>query len=99
MIVPAHFYCGDFAEACSYRGRAVTAACPLPHLTLEPSVQVAREMVMELKEVPEDAVLDISGAIISVARQARMKQISWQSCNIAASQHAALQHSSSSSKV
>ncbi|KAL7473707.1 hypothetical protein ACHAXS_014200 [Conticribra weissflogii] len=40
-------------------------------------VQVAREMVTELDEVPEDAVLDISEAISGVARQARMKQNQW----------------------
>ena len=40
-------------------------------------VQVAREMVTELEELPRDAVLDISGAISGVARQARMKQNQW----------------------
>ena len=40
-------------------------------------VQVAREMVVELEEVPDDAVLDISGAISGMARQARMKQNQW----------------------
>jgi len=40
-------------------------------------VQVAREMVTELDEVPDDAVLDISEAISGVARQARMKQSQW----------------------
>eukprot|EP00970_Alexandrium_tamarense_P011302 scaffold2448_cov348-Alexandrium_tamarense.AAC.1 len=40
-------------------------------------VQVAREMVMELDEVPDDAVLDISEAISGVARQARMKHNQW----------------------
>lgn len=36
-------------------------------------VQVAKEMVMELDEVPNDAVLDISEAISGVARQARQQ--------------------------
>lgn len=36
-------------------------------------VQVAKEMVMELDEVPNDAVLDISEAISGVARQVRQK--------------------------
>lgn len=40
-------------------------------------VQVAREMVTELDEVPDDAVLGISEAISGVARQARMKQNQW----------------------
>ena len=40
-------------------------------------VQVAREMVTELDEVPDDAVLEISTAISAVARQARMKQNQW----------------------
>lgn len=40
-------------------------------------VQVAREMVTELEEVPDDAVLGISEAISGVARQARMKQNQW----------------------
>lgn len=40
-------------------------------------VQVAREMVTELDEVPDCAVLDISGAISGVARDARMKQNQW----------------------
>ena len=40
-------------------------------------VQVAKEMVTELEEVPDCAVLDISGAISSVARDARMKQNQW----------------------
>jgi len=40
-------------------------------------VQVAREMVMELEEVPDNAVLDISEAISGVARKARMKQNQW----------------------
>jgi len=40
-------------------------------------VQVAREMVTELEEVPDCAVLDISGAISGVAREARMTQNQW----------------------
>eukprot|EP00571_Detonula_confervacea_P012855 CAMPEP_0172303020 /NCGR_PEP_ID=MMETSP1058-20130122/4623_1 /TAXON_ID=83371 /ORGANISM="Detonula confervacea, Strain CCMP 353" /LENGTH=1418 /DNA_ID=CAMNT_0013013699 /DNA_START=255 /DNA_END=4511 /DNA_ORIENTATION=- len=40
-------------------------------------VQVAREMVMELDEVPDDAVLSISESISGVARQARMTQNQW----------------------
>jgi len=40
-------------------------------------VQVAREMVTELDEVPDCAVLDISEAISGVAREARMKQNQW----------------------
>ncbi|KAL7513385.1 hypothetical protein ACHAXN_010466 [Cyclotella atomus] len=36
-------------------------------------VQVAKEMVMELDEVPNDAVLDISEAISGVARHARQQ--------------------------
>ena len=36
-------------------------------------VQVAKEMVMELEEIPNDAVLDISEAISGVARQARQQ--------------------------
>ena len=40
-------------------------------------VQVAREMVTELEEVPDCAVLDISEAISGVARGARMKQNQW----------------------
>ncbi len=40
-------------------------------------VQVSREMVTELEEVPDCAVLDISGAISGVAREARMKQNQW----------------------
>jgi hypothetical protein len=40
-------------------------------------VQVAREMVTELDEVPDDAVLEISTAISAVAREARMKQNQW----------------------
>lgn len=40
-------------------------------------VQIAREMVTELDEVPDDAVLEISTAISAVAREARMKQNQW----------------------
>ena len=36
-------------------------------------VQIAKEMVMELEEIPNDAVLDISEAISGVARQARQQ--------------------------
>ena len=38
-------------------------------------VQVAKEMVMELDEVPNDAVLDISEAISGVARHARQQNV------------------------
>jgi hypothetical protein len=40
-------------------------------------VQVAREMITELDEVPDDAILEISTAISAVAREARMKQNQW----------------------
>jgi hypothetical protein len=47
------------------------------HLVNDDPVQVAREMVTELEEVPDCAVLDISGAISKVAREARMMQSQW----------------------
>jgi hypothetical protein len=61
-------------------------------------VQVAREMVTELDEVPDDAILEISEAISGVARQARMKQNQWtelqqqQQQNVLAQQALHLQH-------
>jgi len=47
------------------------------NLVNDDPVQVAREMVTELEEVPDCAVLDISEAISGVAREARMKQNQW----------------------
>lgn len=61
-------------------------------------VQVAREMVTELDEVPDDAILEISEAISGVARHARMKQNQWtelqqqQQQNVLAQQALHLQH-------
>jgi len=61
-------------------------------------VQVAREMITELDEVPDDAILEISEAISGVARHARMKQNQWtelqqqQQQNVLAQQALHLQH-------
>eukprot|EP00986_Skeletonema_menzelii_P002419 scaffold652_cov142-Skeletonema_menzelii.AAC.6 len=79
----------DFVEGKEpYPSDAIDLALTLPDesrttiefefdLVNDDPVQVAREMVTELEEVPDCAVLDISGAISGVAREARMKQNQW----------------------
>ena len=79
----------DFVEGTEpYPNDAIDLALTLPDeirttiefefdLVNDDPVQVAREMVTELEEVPDCAVLDISGAISGVARDARMKQNQW----------------------